>query len=102
VGTFGENENGLFDVSGNVWEWTDTCFVRQTIDASDKPVGEPLENCGVRVVEGRHRTYITDFIRDARAGGCSVGVPPANLGFRLVREPRGDLVASVLSWLGLV
>jgi len=38
------------------------------------------------VVEGRHRTYLTDFIRDARAGGCSVGTPPSNLGFRRVRE----------------
>ena len=44
-------------------------------------------NCGVRVVEGQHRAYVTDFIRDARAGGCAVGVPPDNLGFRLVREP---------------
>jgi formylglycine-generating enzyme required for sulfatase activity len=102
VGTFGENENGLFDVSGNVWEWTDTCFVRQAIDASDQPVGDAVENCGVRVVEGRHRTYITDFIRDARAGGCSVGVPPANLGFRLVREPRSDPLVSLLSWLGFL
>jgi hypothetical protein len=36
-----------------------------------------------------------DFIRDARAGGCSVGSPPSNLGFRLVRDddpPRGLLI----------
>jgi hypothetical protein len=26
-----------------------------------------------------------DFVRDARNGGCSVGTPPTNLGFRLVR-----------------
>ena len=45
-------------------------------------------NCGVRVAEGRHRAYVTDFIRDARAGGCAVGVPPRNLGFRLVRETK--------------
>ena len=44
-------------------------------------------NCGVRVVEGQHRAYVTDFIRDARAGGCAAGIPPSNLGFRLVREP---------------
>ena len=41
----------------------------------------------MRVVEGQHRAYVTDFIRDARAGGCAAGVPPSNLGFRLVREP---------------
>jgi hypothetical protein len=34
-----------------------------------------------------HRADFSDVIRDARAGGCAAGVPPANLGFRLVREP---------------
>jgi hypothetical protein len=38
------------------------------------------------VVEGRHRTYVSDFIRDARTGGCQVGTPPTNLGFRLVLD----------------
>lgn len=85
VGGFGSNENGLLDVAGNVWEWTDTCFVRVGLDAAGHAVST-TKNCGVRVVEGRHRTYVTDFIRDARAGGCAVGTPPANLGFRLVQE----------------
>ena len=84
VGSFGANENGLNDVAGNVWEWTDTCFTRSTLDGGDARV--VTVNCGVRVVEGRHRTYITDFIRDARAGGCAFGTPPSNLGFRLVRD----------------
>jgi hypothetical protein len=30
--------------------------------------------------------YVADFIRDARAAGCSIGTPPSNLGFRLVRD----------------
>jgi formylglycine-generating enzyme required for sulfatase activity len=84
IGSFGANENGLLDIGGNVWEWTDTCFVRIGIsDSGDQTV--KTTNCGVRVVEGRHRTFVTDFIRDARSGGCAVGKPPANLGFRLVR-----------------
>jgi formylglycine-generating enzyme required for sulfatase activity len=86
IGTFGVNALGLADVAGNVWEWTDTCFTRQKIDANDAATDRPIENCGVRVVEGRHRAYVTNFVRDARAGGCAVGVPPANLGFRLVRS----------------
>jgi formylglycine-generating enzyme required for sulfatase activity len=90
IGTFGVNQVGLTDLAGNVWEWTDTCFIRQKIDANGLAAGAPTENCGVRVVEGRHRAYVTNFIRDARAGGCAVGVPPSNLGFRLVRNGEVD------------
>jgi formylglycine-generating enzyme required for sulfatase activity len=84
IGSFGANDNGVLDLAGNVWEWTNTCFVRQTLNLAG--AGASIINCGVRVVEGRHRTYMTDFIRDPRAGGCSVGKPPSNLGFRLARE----------------
>jgi formylglycine-generating enzyme required for sulfatase activity len=89
-GSFGANEHGLLDMSGNVWEWTSTCYSRQALGEKGQ-AGERTVNCGVRVVEGQHRAYVTDFIRDARAGGCAVGIPPANLGFRLVREDLGKL-----------
>jgi formylglycine-generating enzyme required for sulfatase activity len=86
IGHFGANENGLLDVSGNVWEWTDTCYTRTALDDAGNAAGAATVNCGVRIAEGRHRAYVTDFVRDARAGGCAAGIPPANLGFRLVRD----------------
>ncbi len=84
-GRFGVNEHGLSDLAGNVWEWTSTCFTRSVLDDEGRTTGRN-SNCGVRVAEGAHRAYVTDFIRDARVGGCAAGVPPNNLGFRLVRE----------------
>ena len=92
VGSFGANERGLLDLAGNVWEWTNTCFERQTVDREGRQ--STVANCGVRAVEGQHRGYVSDFIRDARAGGCAVGTPPSHLGFRLLRE-RGAKIRPV-------
>jgi len=89
-GTFGTNSNGVSDLAGNVWEWTSTCYVRVTLADDEGSVSE-VENCGVHVVEGFHRTYMSNFIRDGKSGGCAVGLPPDNLGFRLVREQPGFL-----------
>jgi formylglycine-generating enzyme required for sulfatase activity len=98
VGAHGPNEFGLTDLSENVWEWTSTCFAKWTIDASGKTIAEPLINCGVRAVQGRHRTYMTFFLRDAKAGGCSMGKPPDHLGFRLVREADKPLFERMRQW----
>lgn len=85
-GSFGSNQAGVMDLGGNVWEWTDTCHVRQYLDDQGKPMLPPTENCGIRVVAGSHHSLITDFMRDPKAGACSVGIPPSNLGIRLLTQ----------------
>lgn len=82
-GHFGLNALGVSDMGGNVWEWTNTCFASHSVGALPLP---PRENCGVRILAGAHVAAMADFIRDPRNGACSIGLPPANLGFRLVRE----------------
>lgn len=96
VGSFGANEHGISDIAGNVWEWTQSCLHRVSLDASGRTLGETT-NCGIYVVEGQHRAMMTFFIRNPKSGGCSVGTPPDNLGFRLVREQgwRDRLPASL-------
>lgn len=98
-GFYGENEHGISDLSGNVWEWTSSCHVRARVTETGAVEKEKTENCGVRVVEGRHRAYMITFVRDAKGGGCSVGTPPDSLGFRLVRDdPRRFSFAALKTW----
>ncbi len=86
LGHFGANANGLVDISGNVWEWTSTCYSRTRLADGSARV-ESTDNCGVRIVGGKHRGYMSYFIRDGKSGGCAAGMAPDNLGIRLVREP---------------
>ena len=98
-GSFGANENGIYDMSANVWEWTSSCYVRSTMDESGGTVPNGKPNCGVRIAEGQHRAYITFFVKDAKGGGCSVGAPPDYLGFRLVRDtPHAMSIGGIRSW----
>lgn len=96
LGSFGVNEYGVADLAEAVWEWTATCDSRTSVDAAGTTVSQ-LQSCGVRLLEGRHRTAMSFFVRDSIAGGCSAGAPPDNLGFRLVRERVW--IETIASWL---
>lgn len=99
-GSSGLNEFGVADLSANVWEWTQTCLTRTTLPTNSGGSATSIAACGVRYLEGRHRSPMTVFVRDARGGGCSVGVPPDNLGFRLVKQ--APWYAGVLHWVSLL
>jgi formylglycine-generating enzyme required for sulfatase activity len=85
-GTYGENSGGLADLASNVWEWTATCVANVSV-ADDRETSVDKDTfCGAHIAEGRHRAIVVDLVRNPKAGGCAVGVPPDYMGFRLVRE----------------
>lgn len=87
LGAFGENEYGLADFGGNVWEWTTSCYRRIALDGAGR-TGTDTSSCGVQLVAGQHRAAMVFFVRNPKGGGCAVGTPPDNLGFRLVKDTR--------------
>ncbi len=83
VGSGEGNRFGVFGTRDNVWEWTGSCRV-QTYDSGGRTVSR--KNCGVRILQGEHRSPMPSFVRDIGSGGCSVKPMPSNFGFRVVRE----------------
>ena len=88
IGHYGVSPAGIADLDGNVREWTASCW-----NSQDKSKPDAIaERCKVwRVLAGTHVTYVPEFIRYVPVGGCSIGYPPANIGFRIVLdEPLTD------------
>ena len=80
TGSYSVSPEGIADLDGNVWEWTQDCYAGASGGATTR------ENCPAFHVGGEHDAVIPFLVRDPARGGCAVGSPPAHLGMRLVTD----------------
>jgi len=92
VGSFGENHYGLFDMLGNVSEWTQDCwydeyyddFYNVPVDGSAL-LGKDGGNCNFRVVRGGSWGSGPRYLRSASRGTYDADEAVNYLGFRIAR-----------------
>ena len=85
VGSFAANAFGLYDMHGNVWEWTQDCWNGSYKDAPSDGTAWLSGNCGRRVLRGGSWYYIPIDLRSANRNNYSTGNRINNYGFRLAR-----------------
>lgn len=82
-GSFAISPEGIGDLNGSVWEWTQDCY-------AGVAEGTDPAHCPAYFVGGEHVSAMSYLVRDPARGGCAVGSPPAHLGMRLVSDaPAG-------------
>ena len=86
VGSFTPNKFGLYDMAGNVWEWTQDCWAANYTDAPAIQSANDQGKCSNRTVRGGawnspHRQVTTS----SRLGVWS-NTKSNYIGFRLVRD----------------
>jgi formylglycine-generating enzyme required for sulfatase activity len=97
VGSFPPNGYGLFDATGNVWEWTADWFAPRHADAASSPccappessfrAGEPGANIPRRVIKGGSHLCAPSYClryRPAARQGETVDTSTGHIGFRCI------------------
>jgi formylglycine-generating enzyme required for sulfatase activity/CRP-like cAMP-binding protein len=85
VGSFQANRFGLYDMTGNVQEWTADCYHNSYTGAPDDGSAWAGPDCAQRVVRGGAYSSPLDTLRSAKRGQLNQDTRLDNLGFRVVR-----------------
>ncbi len=92
VGSFGPNPFGLYDMLGNVWQWTEDCWHQTYAGAPADGGAWTSGDCGKRVLRGGSWSNLPIFVRSAaRSSGAARGQDfdyASDAGFRVARSIR--------------
>jgi formylglycine-generating enzyme required for sulfatase activity len=85
VGSFAANALGLYDIIGNVWEWTEDCFYGDYATASADSAARSDGTCTSRTVRGGDWFSSEAALRPAVRAKANVAAHHDDIGFRVAR-----------------
>ena len=85
VGSFAPNQFGLYDMLGNVWQWTEDCWNDNYNAAPSDGSSWQNGNCGRRVVRGAAFSNVPGLVLSAVRGGYKSSGRDHSGGFRVAR-----------------
>jgi formylglycine-generating enzyme required for sulfatase activity len=85
VDSFAANPWGLYNVHGNVWEWTEDCWNKSNNGNPGNGNARTSGDCGRRVVRGGSGADIPQNVRSAYRIRNYSGVRNYIFGFRVAR-----------------
>ena len=86
VGSYQPNKLGMYDVFGNVSEWTGDCFSTNHEGAPTDGSGRRLEPCVLGILKGGTSAGGPGYLRPSRRGGFPMHLRGDGHGLRVVRE----------------
>ena len=86
VGSKPANAFGLYDMSGNVWQWTEDCYADSYVNAPSDGSAARGEAMCLRVDRGSSWYYPAWLLRPATRERNPAGYRDIMLGFRVARE----------------
>ncbi len=95
VKSFRPNKSGFFDMTGNVWEWVEDCWVENYADAPDDQSPRKFSGkCGNYTIRGGAWNSKEKQITVTSRLGVWVDTKSNYIGFRLVRDPNAPIEKS--------
>jgi formylglycine-generating enzyme required for sulfatase activity len=87
VGTKQPNELGIYDMSGNVWEWSNDWYSDNYYSSSPSNNPQGPSTGSSRVIRGGSWYFDADYCRATYRFSVSPGLSYGFIGFRLARTP---------------